>query len=28
MAQERVPISEVERIVGEKVDMRELLRKL
>lgn len=28
MAQERVPIGEVGRIVGEKVDMRGLLRKL
>jgi glycyl-tRNA synthetase len=28
MAQERVKISEVERIVGEKVDMRGLLKKL
>jgi len=28
MKQERVTISEVERIVGEKVDMRSLLRKL
>jgi hypothetical protein len=28
MKQERVPISEVERIVGEKVDLRGLLRKL
>ena len=28
MKQERVPISEVERIVGEKVDMRGLLRRL
>jgi glycyl-tRNA synthetase len=28
MQQERVPISEVERIVGEKVDLRGLLRKL
>jgi hypothetical protein len=27
MKQERVPISEVERIVGEKVDFRGLLRK-
>jgi len=28
MKQERVPINEVERIVGEKVDLRGLLRKL
>ncbi|HQW87674.1 MAG TPA: His/Gly/Thr/Pro-type tRNA ligase C-terminal domain-containing protein [Flavobacteriales bacterium] len=28
MRQERVKISELERIVGEKVDLRGLLRKL
>jgi glycyl-tRNA synthetase len=28
MKQERVPISEVERIVGEKVDLRGLLRQM
>jgi glycyl-tRNA synthetase len=28
MKQERVPIADLERIVGEKVDLRGLLRKL